>query len=552
MPATTSVRWTAAIALLGLACRAGERAAPDLLLTGGKVFTADSARPWAEAIAIRGDRIVAVGSTTTIDSLAGPTTRRIALGGRVVIPGINDAHDHIGASFADVTFSADTAPVPDPPIAVVLDSLRAIVRRVPAEQWIVTGVGERVLDDPTARRAALDRIAPAHRVWLQAWTGHGAVLNSAALAALGVTDATPDPVGGAYERAGGRLTGRIDEYAGYGGAMALRSRLPDSVLVAAVRARVDTGLRFGITTIQNMASATNAATTRRVFAAAAPAARIRVVPMPATDDTAGDRAAWARVAGRVSPTVIVSGVKWILDGTPVERLAALRAPYADRPGWRGRINFTADSVLAFLADAARRGEQPMLHVAGDSSAAFALAMLTRAAPDSTWRRLRPRLEHGDGVVAEMLPRVRELGAVIVQNPSHLLVSDVVRRIGAERVRAFQPLRSLLATGVPLAFGSDGPQNPFLNIFFATMHPGNPTEALTVEQAVAAYTRGSAYAEGMEREKGTIAPGYLADLAVLSQDIFTAPPNALPGTTSILTLVGGRVVYDAGVVGAKTP
>ncbi|HEX5869843.1 MAG TPA: amidohydrolase family protein, partial [Longimicrobium sp.] len=108
---------------------------------------------------------------------------------------------------------------------------------------------------------------------------------------------------------------------------------------------------------------------------------------------------------------------------------------------------------------------------------------------------------------------------------------------------FQPLRSVLAAGVPLAFGSDGPNNPFLNLMLALIHPTHPDEALTMEQAVTAYTRGSAYAEFAEGEKGTLAPGMLADVAVLSQDIFTVPPQALPGTTSVLTLVGGAIVHD---------
>ena len=167
------------------------------------------------------------------------------------------------------------------------------------------------------------------------------------------------------------------------------------------------------------------------------------------------------------------------------------------------------------------------------------------APDSTWRRLRPRLEHADALGRDQIAAVKALGIVVVQNPSHLALPVVMTaRWGAERLRTIDLMRTLVDSGVPLAIGSDGPREPGLNIMFATIHPNVPGEALTREQAVTAYTRGSAYAAFAERERGTLAPGMLADIAVLSQDVFTAPPNALPATTSVVTIVGGRILHDA--------
>ena len=151
------------------------------------------------------------------------------------------------------------------------------------------------------------------------------------------------------------------------------------------------------------------------------------------------------------------------------------------------------------------------------------------------------------------PRARRLGVIVVQNPTHFAFPAIIQqRLGADRARAFQPLRSLLEAGIPIALGGDGPRNPFLNVMLATVHPNSPGEAISREQAVVAYTRGSAYAERAEHEKGTLASGMLADLAVLSQDIFTIPPPLLPSTTSVLTLVGGAIVHDAGVVRTVTP
>jgi len=160
------------------------RSAPDLILLGGRIFTADARQPWAEALAIRGDRIVAVGPNADVVRLAGPRTRRIPLGGRLVVPGFNDAHDHLGAPLPGVAFRTSDAPVPDPPLAQVLDSLTLLVGRTPRGTWLRTDVDATILDDPRARRAALDSVAPVHPVWLAAGTGHGVIVNSAALRAL--------------------------------------------------------------------------------------------------------------------------------------------------------------------------------------------------------------------------------------------------------------------------------------------------------------------------------------------------------------------------------
>jgi predicted amidohydrolase YtcJ len=527
--------------------------APDVVLVNGRVFTGDTTHRWAEALAIRGDRIVAVGTTGAITALAVRSTSRIDLGGRLVIPGINDAHIHLGGNRDYAVLKVGTTRTIDPPFAMVQDSLRSVVARTPGTGWIIGDVGAIVLGDSTARRDALDAISTQHPVMLTGYTGHGYILNSAALRALGVRDDAVDPLGGHLERDArtGRVTGLLEEYAGWNAARHFAEAPSDSALVAYMRRDGREMVQYGITSVQDMALAYGAARTLRVMRAVALPIRVRVIGMAATTVNGRLLSGWDSVRrsrdtlhGPTGGTIAVSGIKWILDGTPVERLALLRRDYTDWPGWRGRADFPPDTIRAMMLEARARRQQLMLHTAGDSTAAVVLDEMERTGGATAWRNERLRLEHGDGLAADLRARARALGIVVVQNPAHFTFPAVLReRYGSVRARSVQPLRTLLAEHIPVAFGSDGQLNPFLNILFATTHPNNPGEAITVEQAVLAYTRGSAYAEFAEHEKGMLAPGMLADLAVLSQDIFTIAPRQLPATRSILTMVGGRIVYQ---------
>lgn len=508
--------------------RAAPTAGATLVLTGGKVFTADSAHPWAEALAIRDERIVAVGTTAEVRRLAGRGAREIALGGRVVIPGINDAHDHLGDVPVGVAVRTSAAPTPDPTTDEVLDSLRAVATRTAAGTWITVTVGRLVLTDTTARRAALDRAAPMHPVLLWTWWGHGAVLNTAALRALRIAETAADPLGGWYARdAAGRLTGRLDEYAEWGALRRLYSTGSARALVANLRAYADSALHLGVTTVQDMAGNVDPALTVRAFREGALPIRVRLIRWPTPDARGRNEAEWDTVPARVGPRVVVSGRKWILDGTGIEQNALMRQPYPGRPDWYGRLNFPLDSVRAMLREALRPGAAQLhLHVAGDSTAALVLNLMEALAPDSAWSSRRVRFEHGPGVTGPQIARARRLGVILAQP----------RPEGA-------PLRSWVADGMPVAYGSDMLRNPFYHLMVAVTEPTQPGEAISREAAVTMLTRGPAFAEFAEREKGTLAPGMLADLAVLSQDVFTVPPQALPGTTSVLTVVGGRIVYD---------
>jgi predicted amidohydrolase YtcJ len=282
--------------------------------------------------------------------------------------------------------------------------------------------------------------------------------------------------------------------------------------------------------------------------------RMRLIRWPATDQQGRDVKEGLDLPLHPPgmPLVTVSGTKWVLDGTPLERGMAVRGEYRDRPGWSGALNFPESEIVAMLRETVARNDQSLLHAPGDKTIdAVFKAMIAADPVESHWAARRVRLEHGDGLFLDLVPLAKKLGVVVVQNPTHFDpgMNPVIARFGP--MSPYCPLRSLVATDIPLAIGSDGPMNPGLNIMFAITHPLSPSEAITPQQAVTAYTRGSAYAEFADKEKGTLAPGMLADLAVLSQDIFKASPGDLPKTSSVLTLVDGKIIYDAGVLVRRT-
>ena len=412
--------------------------------------------------------------------------------------------------------------------------------------WIGGTIGPTILDDPAATRFAVDATTPDVLMWNQAFTGHGAFVNTAVLRLLGIDDTAPDPPGGFFVRLPGSnvVSGILHEYAQHWASVQIFTHGPAADRTAQYRKVSQDAARFGITSIQLMATATLDAAAR--LAEADPGVRWRIIRFPLPqyptwplDDISG-------VDQLTHPRVRVSGLKWFLDGTPVERLAAMRQPYSDRPQTSGRLNFPGAVVREMLEAARRAGEQPMFHAVGDQTIATILDAMEATADDATWRAMRVRIEHGDLLLPDLIDRARRLGVIVVQNPAHfaLIQGIAADRWGPERVRHGQPFATLLRSGIPMALGSDtnGLLSPYLDISYAATHPTNPKEAVTVEQAVVAHTSGSAFAEFAEQEKGRLLPGMLADIAVLSQDIFTVPVEQLGQTESVLTLVGGAVVY----------
>lgn len=514
---------------------------PDLILVNGKVFTGDSVKPFAEAVAIRGERIIAVGTSAEVEKLAGTQSRRIDLQGRVVTPGFNDAHTHFGVDPEGFNLQFKTM---EPSWEETRTAIKAATSQSPPGTWIFGFVGANVVLDEQVTRFALDSLAPDHPVLIRAYYGHGYIVNTKAMPLLQIGEEEPDLVAGRYERVAGskKINGRLWGYAAWRLNRILGEKVSDEETVKQMRQMADEAVRYGVTTLQ-MFSTLPIERFSRLLVQADPPVRVHARPFSLTSSKERDLTEirqLSKIKFRNS-RVSVSGIKWVLDGTPFERGAALREPYKDQPNSRGRMNFTQKDISDMVNESLSMKQPLLMHCAGSRCAEVVLNALEGYGAKANWPAKRVRIEHGDGVIADLIPRAKKLGVVVVQNPTHLSEPQLFHgRWGTE----MQTLRSLIDAGIPVALGSDGPMNPFLNIMFATIHPSNPKEAITREQAVRAYTFGSAFAEFAEHEKGTIAKGKLADLAVLSQDIFTTQPPELPSTTSVLTIIGGKIVYQS--------
>lgn len=386
-------------------------------------------------------------------------------------------------------------------------------------------------------------------------TGHAEILNSAALAKLDLHDGQPDPMGGRYEKdANGKLTGVVREYAGLHADRVLQSMTTDADGVSQLRDQLDQAAKFGITSIQNMSNVPRARFISLLEKIPTPI-RVRVMRFAPTTPDGRDTRDDVGLPRNPSPMITVTGTKWLLDGVPLENtfLPRTAGPSGGRPSLEDGVlqlgfSLPQSEIPAILRETLESKDQLLVHTSGTPSARAMLDAMEASGGEKVWSAKRLRFEHGDGVLADMLPRMKKLGIIDVENPTHLgMITVMPDLFHGKPLEKTQNLKSFLDVGIPLALGSDGPLNPYLNIMLASLHPNRPSEAITREQAVIAYTLTAAYAEFAEKEKGTLEPGKLADLAVLSQDIFTIPPPEMPKTTSVLTIVGGKIIFDAKIL-----
>lgn len=528
--------------------------APDVIIINAKVHTVDARRPAAEAVAVCGDTIALVGTTAEVRSLAGPSTRIIDAGGRLVVPGFNDAHVHL-MSGAEELVGVDLRPARSE--ADLARRLGAYAATLPKGRWITGGYWDHEAwpDKALPTRQLLDAVTPDHPVFVQRLDGHMGVANSLALTLAGVTRATEPPEGGTIVRdASGDPAGIFKD-----NAMDLVTRaIPaDSleVTIDKARAALKHAASLGITTIQDMtASATELRAYQALRASGELTARIYSIQNHAV---AGLRDAGV-MSGFGDDWLRVGGLKLFADGSMGSGTAAFFEPYTDDPSTSGLLLQTPDALEKAIFDGDAAGFQLVVHAIGDRANAIVLDLFEKLARERGARDRRPRIEHAQVVRAADMARFKALGVIASIQPSHGIddMRWAEKRIGAARTSDAYNVRSLVRAGASIAFGTDWyvePLDPMLGLYAAVTRQSTdgtpeggwrPEERITMDQAVEYYTLGSAYAERAEPRKGSITEGKLADLVILTRDIFTIPPRGILETKPAMTMVGGRVVFEA--------
>lgn len=481
----------------------------DTVLLHGKVYTGDPAH-FAQAIAISGKRILAVGTDAEISALADHSTTKLDLNGALVIPGMNDAHFQLSVGPDRMRLATTEAASFDE----VRAALESIADESAGDMWIGGVIGPAVLRDPRITSAWLDKVTNRRRVMLETNSGHAGVWSDSALTSIHA-GSLADPDGGSFGHdAQGHFDGKAYEYAHF----MLKQRLADleddeQIQTAIHNASVD-ALMHGVTTLQNVSLL--------------PYSRFHRAAQR-TDVRTHIREMELVVPG--APSTATHPTSYVIDGTPVDRSAAISGIYPGTKDENGKVNFTTDQIVALLTATKQAAQQPMFDVAGDRAIRIVLDAVDAAAlPPTT----HVRIDRGDGLFGDLLPRAAKGGVVVVATPSRF----DLRPLYPKEQTVFA-LKTIVASKIPLAFGSEGgSSNPFVAIQNAV---NNGAESLTVAQALDALTLGGAYAEMAEKDKGTLAAGKLADLAVLTQDIFHVSSSSIPETRAVMTMVDGRVV-----------
>jgi len=531
--------------------------APDIIIINGVVHTMDATKPIVEAVAIHGNRIVAIGSSNDIKKLAGNNTRTIDAKKRLVLPGFNDAHVHFlsgGFQLSSVDLRDANTP------AEFAERISRFAANVPAGRWITGGDWdhERWPDAKLPTKELIDRFTPNTPVFVNRLDGHMALANSLALKLAGVTRQTLDPPGGVIVRDNkGEPTGILKDAAqSFVWKVVPASSFEEKLMAA--RAASDYAARLGVTSVQDMSAGSDVGVYQTLLDRGELKTRIyAVAPLPAWERLArtGVRAHFG------SEMLRVGGLKGFADGSLGSTTALFYEPYRDAPSTSGIASdemYPDGAMLNRVREADRAGLQILIHAIGDRANDTILTIFEEVAQENGNKDRRFRIEHAQHLRAQDIKRFAQDKVIASMQPYHAIDDGrwAEKRIGKERAKTTYAFRSLLDSGATLAFGTDwtvAPLDPMLSIYAAvtrrTLDGKNakgwvPEQKISVDEAVRAYTVGSAYAEFQDPVKGTITPGKLADLVMLSADIFKIDPKDIEKTKVLLTIIDGRVVYEA--------
>lgn len=530
-----------------------QAAAISLAIVNARVWTGDTRRPWADAVAVQGNQIAAVGSSAEIRKLAGAATRVIDAKGAMVVPGFTDAHVH----FIDGGFALQSVKLRDAKTkAEFIRRIGAFARTVPSGAWILNGDWDHENwggELPT--RQWIDSVTPNNPVWINRLDGHMNLANSAALAAAHVTRGVKDVSGGTIVRdATGELTGVFKD-----NAMGVVDRAvppaPAAMMDRALAGAMAHVNAQGVTTVHHMGSWGDLAAFERAHKAGTLTTRIYAsVPL----------SSWKRLADTVKARghgddwVRIGGLKGFVDGSIGSHTAAMLEPFTDAPNDRGLMVNTEADLYAWTKAGDAAGLQVLVHAIGDRAIRTQLDIFERVAKENGPRDRRFRIEHAQHIAPADMARFGALGVIPSMQPYHAIDDGrwVDRVIGADRSKGTYAFKSLLDTKARLAFGSDwfvAPPMPLMGIYAAVtrrtldeQRPEGwvPEQKVTVEQALRAYTAGGAYAGFAEANRGMIKVGMLADLTMIDKDLTRIAPAAIRDAKIMRTIVDGKVVYEA--------
>jgi predicted amidohydrolase YtcJ len=530
----------------------------DLIVLNGDIYTggahsSEAVPHRAQALAVSHGKIIAVGSDADVQKLKGPDTRVIDAAGHLVMPGFNDAHVHLSsAGFEKLNVDL----VGSKSLDEMKERIAARVKTAAPGEWIKGEGWDHTLwaDQKTPTRQDIDSVTSDHPAIFTRVDGHIAVANTAALKAAGITAQTSAPQGGKIDHdEKGEPTGILRETA-----MGLvQSKIPPASPAQrrkALELALQDAARSGITSSQDFSDWQDFLVYEQLEKEGKLTLRIAEwLPF----DLPVERLKQMRAHHPASdPMLHTTMLKGFMDGSLGSRTAAMLAPYSDDPKNSGIPRYDQEKLNQMAVERAKAGFQLGFHAIGDRGTHMALEAFALAEKESPKRDFRFRIEHAQVVAPEDFQKFKELGVIASMQPNHLLtdMNWAEAHIGPERAKYSYAWKRFLDEGVPLAFGTDYPVEPitpFRGLYCAVTRKNEagtkeyfPDQKLTIEQAIAAYTTGAAYAEFAEHKKGVLAPGMLADFVVLDRDITKADPQEILKTKVLRTVVGGKTVYEA--------
>jgi predicted amidohydrolase YtcJ len=534
---------------------AAKPATPVTLYKNGRIYTNDPGSPWAEAMLVRGDEILATGDDDEVAALADKGAMAVDLEKHFVMPGFNDAHVHLGGA-GEYWLSVRLIGVQS--VAELQKRLAEGIAQHHEGQWI-TGFGWDHTFWPEKKfpnRQQLDAVSPKNPVILTHVSGHVAVANSLALQLAGIDKSTPNPSGGEIEKdANGELTGMLKE----GAAMRLvESKIPAPAMEQR-RKGIELALadvaKSGVTSVQDNSAWEDFLIYRALKSEGRLTVRITEwLPFAAPLEKLEQM---RREGGTTDPWLRTGALKMVTDGALGSRTAAMLAPYSDDPSTRGIMTMEPEKLRQLAMERDKAGFQLNFHAIGDRANRVALDAFEAAAKANGPRDRRDRIEHAQVVAAPDIPRFARLQVIASMQPSHE-TSDMrwaEQRVGPERVKGAYAWATMQKFGVRLAFGTDYPVEPitpFRGLYACVTRElptggpqggWQPQEKISLADCIRAYTSGSAYGEFMEGKKGELKAGEFADFIVLSNDLTKVSPHDYTNTRVLRTIVGGRIVYQ---------